>query len=450
MGVSFLCACGQQAANTVDTAADTYHSNVATLGLIPDLSYEIEEVKPHIMVDVEGYMSGGKKVLFVSGRNLDKEFKLIDTESGETAYEGKLTLLSEGENEEEDLYMGEFTDLYEKGSYRAFQKQVGYSYEFSIGENINKQLYIEVYRELKDLDSTDNGVNCYRLAMLMFAHEIYPDAYSDVKYLRKETEKLLTQQDAVSKSVYAQYQTDESIEKSRNTSVENTSEEELKISLSVTAQFAGVMANYYHDFYENDPQFATSCLQAATQAYVSMVRYRDNVDDDAWYYAAASLYRATGNETYKYAISEYDALTDRARTASELDYVMLADMAYLNTEYRADYTRCEELMNEYQTRASDIADAVSRQTLYVREDIEECEIKEVLSDMMVLGMVDYVLSGGEYSSVKENYLHYYLGRNPDKCDWLKADSDQTFAGDIPSLSKLVFILGYGESSVATE
>lgn len=449
--VSFLCACAGASDRESDTAnQEVYASNVITLGLEPELDYEVPNLRPHILIDDEGYATGGKKVLFVTGKNLNSAFSLINIDSGETIYEGNLSLVTENYSEKGDLYIGEFTEIYAPGEYRVFQSEVGYSYDFEIKDNIYKDLYRELYDCLQHISTDDNSENCYRVATLMFAHEIYPNAYTNKKYLRSQIENLLLQQDEKTKNIYAHVQTQQSIDKAVGTSEKDLKDgSEPEISLSATAEFAGVMANYYHDFYEDDTEFATLCLQAATQAYVSMVKYRDNVPTDAWYYAAASLYRATGNENYKNAISEYDSLNSRSRTASTLDYRMLADMAYLNTEYRADYTRCEEIMHEYKNRAMQIVDSTSRQSMYVREDAEDANEQDMLTDMMVLGIVDYVLSGREYSSVQENYLHYFFGRNKDVINRLKEggagqDKEIRFTDSIQTLSKLIYILGYDD------
>lgn len=452
LSVSFLCACSSRNdAQAFENSQEVYNSNVITLGLTPNLNYEVDKLRPHILIDEEGYATGGKKVLFIIGEELDTQFELTDTDSRETVYTGKLLLVREDYSEKGNLYMGEFTEVYTPGRYRVHQAQIGYSYEFEIKDEIYKSMYKELYDCLLKLESDDNSENCYRIATMIFAHEIYPDAYINKYYLKAQIENLLMQQEVTSQSIYSHVQTKESIEKAKTRAEKNQKNavDELEISLSATAEFAGVMANYYHDFYEDDTELATQCLQAATQAYVSMVKYRDNVTTDAWYYAAASLYRATGNETYKNAITEYDQLSQRSKTVSDMDYRMLADMAYLNTEYRADYSKCEEIMKEYKAKAAKIADESGRQNMYVRADIDTTDDQEILTDMMILGTVDYVLSGGEYSSVKENYLHYYFGRNKDAINRLNEagiseGKDVKLTESIQSLSKLIYILGYDD------
>ena len=44
--------------------------------------------------------------------------------------------------------------------------------------------------------------------------------------------------------------------------------------------------------------------------------------------------------------------------------------------------------------------------------------KEILEDMVILGIVNRVLSGQEYAGVQKNYLHYLAGTNPDRQDYL--------------------------------
>ncbi len=106
-------------------------------------------------------------------------------------------------------------------------------------------------------------------------------------------------------------------------------------------------------------------------------------------------------------------------------------------------------MKEYKAKAAKIADESGRQNMYVRADIDTADDQEILTDMMILGTVDYVLSGGEYSSVKENYLHYYFGRNKDAINRLNEagiseGKDVKLTESIQSLSKLIYILGYDD------
>ena len=80
------------------------------------------------------------------------------------------------------------------------------------------------------------------------------------------------------------------------------------ISLTTTAQMAGVLAQYSYLYKNDNPELSLKCLKASQSAYGYMEKYRGNTDTDAWYYAAVQLYRATGQYKYRNAIAEYDTI----------------------------------------------------------------------------------------------------------------------------------------------
>ena len=92
------------------------------------------------------------------------------------------------------------------------------------------------------------------------------------------------------------------------------------ISTTATGDFAAIMAMGYEHFKESDPAFAQSCLEAGEKAWAYLEEtptsgftnpegivtgeYGDPEDNDERYWAAAQLYRATGDEKYNQAFNE--------------------------------------------------------------------------------------------------------------------------------------------------
>ena len=132
--------------------AGTDHNSVGgdrdTLGLTPDFSYEVMEQTPNILVNQIGYLTENKKVAILQGNNLENVFYIYNAYTNELKYEGLLTSDSLGVSEEaeasetqeteviKDIYLADFSNVKEPGTYYVYHPDLGYSYEFRIGDNI--------------------------------------------------------------------------------------------------------------------------------------------------------------------------------------------------------------------------------------------------------------------------------------------------------------------------
>ena len=251
----------------------------------------------------------------------------------------------------------------------------------------------------------------YLLANYMFVDEMFSKTWTNMSYIRAKMEMLLYSQDTATGAFYSEIM-EEPVDAGMNDGT---------ISLSTTAQMAGVLAQYVYLYRETeDPVFINKCLQASQKAYRYMEKYRDNTDTDTWYYAATQLYRLTRQYKYRNAIIEYDTLPVESRSSTMYGYTILADFAYLSTPYGTDYNRCELLLDYYLDKAQSISMQSSREHFYVLPDIDAMNDKDILDDMVILGIVNHVLSGQEYAGIQKNYIHYLSGTNKDRQDYLNA------------------------------
>ena len=401
--VCVSCAMNQGAAQPVSKVP----AEQDTLEMEPDFSYIVPLQVPHILVDQTGYQNRDKKVAFFYGKDLDETFEVRDDSTEEVVYSGTLRQLREKDGQM--LYTGMFTEFAESGTYYIHQKQVGDSYSFTIGTSIYNQKYKKRENILLKEKFTQVSEQAYLLANYMFIDEMFSKTWTNISYIRAKMEMLLYSQDSVSGAFYS-----EIVEAPIDT--ENY---DGTISLSTTAQMAGVLAQYVYLYRETeDPVFINKCLQASQKAYRYMEKYRDNTDTDTWYYAATQLYRLTRQYKYRNAIIEYDTLPVGSRSSTTYGYTILADFTYLSTPYGTDYNRCELLLDQYLDKARDISTKSTRENFYVHPDIASMSDKEILDDMMILGVVNHVLSGQEYAGVQKNYIHYLSGANPDGQNYL--------------------------------
>lgn len=380
-----------------------------TLEMEPDFSYVVPVQLPHVLIDRSGYQSGDKKVAFFYGKDLEETFEIRDERTEEVVYSGTLRQVKETDGRM--LYTGMFTDFSVAGTYYIHQDQVGDSYSFSIGASIYNQKYKKLESTLLKEKFTMVSDQAYLLANYMFVDEMFSKTWTNMSYIRAKMEMLLYSQDTATGAFYSEIM-EEPVDAGMNDGT---------ISLSTTAQMAGVLAQYVYLYRETeDPVFINKCLQASQKAYRYMEKYRDNTDTDTWYYAATQLYRLTRQYKYRNAIIEYDTLPVESRSSTMYGYTILADFAYLSTPYGTDYNRCELLLDYYLDKAQSISMQSSREHFYVLPDIDAMSDKDILDDMVILGIVNHVLSGQEYAGIQKNYIHYLSGTNKDRQDYLNA------------------------------
>ena len=418
-------------------------NTIATLGYTPVFDYEVLPQKSSLVVDKVGYYPGDKKVTYILKDISSLEFKIIDVNTDKEVYEGQFSRIESEVGNQTGFYLGDFSSLSKAGRYRVFQKDLGYSEEFVVSNNVYDGSITDINARIIKHNFRTTSELSYTLANLFLTYEFYGKIFPNDAYV-KYLVKLLLQEQMDSGAVYENMLSEREI-KQNEEYIRNSvglPPAGAGISLSATAEFAGVMAKYYSDFASNDTEFADECLRAALKAFGYTDQYRDNVSSDSYYYAASELYRATGNYKFRTAIALYDSLDESLRTCSDKDYTMLGDIAYLMTSYKTDYNRCDGLMSRYFDDVLKISDITDRQHFYVQADIEGLEMDDVLNNMMKLGLVSFIISGREYSSIQSNYLHYLLGANPDNINYLSqsVDGKEAMNQDIFLISKMLFVM----------
>jgi len=437
---SMLCAACAQAAPVV-AEEPTVPLSQDTLEMVPDFSYAVTPQVPSIYIDQIGYRSQDKKSVFFKGMNLEDTFSVQDAENGEEVYSGHIHKVKDIEGSQ--LYVGDFSGVTEEGKYVIVQPQLGDSYEFIVEDSIYDKKFLVLQKAAKEYNYSNVSDLAYVLANMMFVKEMFNEAKVDVSFIEKNVIMLLNSQDTKSGAFYSEIFT-EPIVNEQNVLDQTVADSVGTISLTTTAQMAGVLAQYSILYREIDPDFAVQCLAASQKAYRYMEQYKANTDTDAWYYAAVQLYRATGQYKYRNAIAEYDAVDSSLHSSTSQGYTILADFIYLSTPRGTDYTRCNMLLDKYMDKAQMISLKSSRENFYVLENIDTMSDKEILEDMIILGIVNHVLSGQEYAGVQRNYVHYLLGVNLGASDYMTQKLIMLPSQDeenITNISKLLVVFG---------
>ena len=422
--IALLCGCGCKLTSNI-SEEEVY---ITKLNYTPDFNYIKVPQTPSLITDRLGYEPAGKKVVFLRTDNTDADYSIVDMNTDKVVYEGIMTKMDITGDESTHLYTGDFSDFITEGTYRILQENVGYSYPFEIKKDIYKDFNKEIYGRVANAKYAKTADLIYVLANLMMTKDIYTDSYSNETFIRNSIERLMKSQDVTSGVVYDLLTVSDELD----------GEE----SLSTTAEYAGVMAQFYQMHKEDADELVLAALQAANMAFQYVDKYRDNVWADSYYYASAEMYRATGQIKYRNAIALYDQMDIGARQLSQYGYELLADVAYLKSEYKVDYNRCEEIMKNYLNDMVKLSALTDKQHFYVQSNIDELSEDDIIDHMMKLGLVGYVVSGHEYASIQGNYIHYLLGVNGNKRDYMLDGMENVPIGEnILELSRLIFVFG---------
>ena len=477
LGMCMLTGCSNEIQTVVDNAAaQVEKEEVLSLGMTPEFDYEVPVMLPSILVDQVGYGVESSKIAVFTGEDLPYGFSVIDKETRQVVYEGKIEEKGYDEITGNYISYGDFTRLEEEGEYYIQADVIGQSYPFQI----RKEPYEEVFntalkqyyynrcgttlsaqlagnaahnachtKEAQQKEEAsvkldvsggwhvdENGnrdviKGCQAVNYLLLAYEMYPDVFSDevgipesgneipdvLDEVTYEITWLLKMQDSTSGAVYGAVNNVDSKNAGYILYLDS-------ITMDATIQFAATMAKFSYLYQNYDHAFATQCLKAADRAYRYAEKYLEDVEPEQYFYAATEMYRATGNYGYHTAIINY--LTQNQTLDMVNDFVFWGTVTYLSTKQRVDVNLCSSSIKILMQQAERISYAAKNSRLLVDEEKIQKSNSELLQDITRLSVVDHIITNHEYATVLENYLHYFLGRNLQSVSYLDGAGDRSY------------------------
>ena len=198
------------------------------------------------------------------------------------------------------------------------------------------------------------------------------------------------------------------------------------VSTTATADFCASMALAYEFYYDIDKNFAEKCLTAAEKAWtfleanpnlifvnpsdISTGAYNDKRDTDERYWAAAQMYRATGEQTYLDYVDSTGAQTGLDwSTVGDYGNIALLTMDNIDKSSSA-YTKAVAAVK----RQADGFATISQRNPYgvSLNTFNWGSNMTVANAGIILGLY-YDITGDEaYNTSALANLHYLLGSNP--------------------------------------
>lgn len=467
--ISMLSGCaGIDSLFATDDGRQEQENEIISLGLTPEFDYVIPEHLPEIVVNQVGYSIDSNKIAVFRGEILPDTYDLINAASGETVYTGSIEQKGYNDATEENIAHGDFTDYKIPGTYYLQAEVIGRSYPFIIAEApydsifnaAIKQYYynrcgLTLSTELAEEAAhnachskmakfkEDTGAQidvsggwhvdetgkrdvvecCHAVNNLLLAYEMYGDIFTDevgipesgneipdiIDEVKYEIDWFLKMQDTTSGAVYSAV----SVVNNSSTAYQLFIE---PVTMDATVHFAATMAKFSYLYQSFDLDFATQCLKAADRAYRYAGKYLTDVSPEDYFYAATELYRATGTNTYRKAAQNY--LESEAELDINNDYVFWGCVTYLSTKQTVDMKLCNKAISTLMRDVENIS-YNSKVSKYMTEgNKEQGNNAELLQKMMRLAVVDHIISNHEYTTVLENHLHYFLGRNAQSISYI--------------------------------
>ncbi len=198
------------------------------------------------------------------------------------------------------------------------------------------------------------------------------------------------------------------------------------VSTTATADFCASMAMAYEFYYDIDRTFAETCIAAAENAWAFLEEnqnlifvnpedivtgaYNDNSDKDERYWAAAQMYRATGEQTYLTALEGMTAKTGLDwTTVGDYGNIALLTMDGID-KMSALYANAKFAVTN---QANKLVSATNKSPYGVAISKFAWGSNMTVANAGIILGVAYEVTGDEsYISAADSQLNYLLGKNP--------------------------------------
>lgn len=411
-----LCGCGKEGLRPdTGSSSEIQMANAAageiTCQLLDEaqLDYQVPEQYPGIWVSLGGYDSKGSKEAYFQGRTLPDTFRVINRETGECVYTGRMEEKRYNKETEEYYSYGRFTEFTDVGEYYIECDVIGRSYDFSLQEGLLQEQLSLVLQKIKEQgqeETADTGEVrqlLQQVIVVLMTYEIYPAVYEDgdgnqipdiLEYMTETVDKVIRLQQSA--------EPDE-----------------------LTYELIAALAKYSYAYQKYDNTYATEIIQLAAgwwqQAEKAGAEGETILQEDARLLAAAELYRATGQRKYVAVVEDGNkGLTGKVEQGNFSLYDYLAAITYISTKQRVNVELCSRLIRVVMNRAEVIAEGIPRIS-YREVNTDEETIDSMMWDMTLLSVVEYVITNYEYGNLIESQYYFLMGRNARSYDYWEQD-----------------------------
>lgn len=403
LGAALCCltGCGEAAVQTgTGQTEPVSEENTITYQLLeePELNYEVPEMVPGLCVPSGGYDVTEDKQAHVYGKILPESFSLLEKESRDVVYTGALTDVAYHKDTGRYTGIADFSEFAEVGEYTLQCDYLGYSYPFSIEEELQEnalakmvEQFPELFAKNEDLQSNVDGA-----LLLLLSYDFYGEVY---EVEDGEIPDVLT---VVHKYV--------------DVLAQEVQAEEVTLEYD-PYMLTALLAKYGHLYQSFDWNSGNEAIKLAKKLWKDAEKEGEPASDYR-ILASAELYRATGTYSYRKLVQDYFLAEIEEEKLLGNHYEVLAALTHFKTDYKVKRSLCTDLMNEILDRAEDVASYIALDNQLLSSSSREEKLAEIMWNMVYVSVVEYVITNYEYGDLLENQYFYLQGRNPDAYDYV--------------------------------
>lgn len=356
-------------------------SMISNMESTPIIDYTVPDGTPNVLVNQRGYAAVGEKEAAVKGKRLPQEFRLVDVDTREVVYRGRIQKTEYDSKQE--LYTGYASfDEYEKeGTYYVECDYIGRSYSFVLDEDFYQNLFQELYGEIVE-DCGNNTASIKDVIALLRAYEWQSEIFGD-----DNGNKVPDVLDVLVRWI-------DNIDYAR-------------IEVSEGAAYAAFLGKFSYLYQNYDRAYATECLQRASAVF-SKTQNTMQKDADT-FFALTELYRATGLSVYGNQIAEYKSYFQNQGNFLEEPGYLYGIMTYMLTRQAVDRELCALFMDELLARCEEIVEV--HDELLQPVNARNNGADELLKNAVELSCANYVLNSYQNDQIMEEFVNYLMGCN---------------------------------------
>ena len=457
--------CGLQEKDGGDIGEHTIYLDNVVLEKVDDSAVDYSSIGPYqapILTNQIGYKTNAPKVAVFRGITNQNEFSVVNADSKQTVFTGKLGETVNNASAGEDNWTGDFSSVTEPGKYYIHCDGLDDSYVFEIGADPFSALYdasitmlnyqrcgtevsagahshpachtamATIYGTNEQIDVSggwhdagDYGryvvAGAKAVGDLLYAYQANPNPaiLSETKY---ELDWMLKMQ-AQNGGVYHKV-TCENFPGYVAPEKETAPLIVTPISTTATADFAASMALAAQVYKTSDAEFAQKCLTAAEKAWsfleqnpdlifqnpedITTGEYGDTNDKDERYWAAAQLWITTGDQKYEQAMNTIG-------TKSGLDWSTVGDYGNIAILYNADknsdaYAKAKAAVIKEADKFVQNANSNPYGSAITR--YEWGSNMTIANAGIICALASQLTGDNSYALTAQKQLNYLLGENP--------------------------------------
>lgn len=387
--------------NTDDSINDNIDNN--TVDNINGNTHDTSVIK----IDLLGYQANDIKKVYFDKGNMGDVFEIVNVKTKETVFTGKI----------DSKKTGDFSQLTECGTYYIEAPFIGRSGQFCIIEDKYASLSVELYQ--KSLAYANNNQSDFekRVQILLWILR-YADVYTD-----DEPYSVFASEKNTDKKPEYLKECEKAATGLINQAEQYVSGEVVKsgddYDLDIFAYYSCLMAMLYDRMQAYDATIANTYLNEAVRYYNLVEQKKDELVDEVYlFYAAAGLYRYTGQSKYRIVVEEYlennperELFLSNASTKElQADEAYVHGLvSYLRTTNPVDMDLCEKGMKLLMRTAEQFDESIQSENYNGIGD--DCRSRILTDRLFVIAIVEHVIVSQEYNRILKNAIHGFGGCN---------------------------------------